>query len=306
MQHSGRERAALRDLLRAVWGDELVPEPPRAQAPRLAGRAAVAFGMLFIVMAVAPLGANATQGSPEHKVTLCHATDSYTNPYVRISVDVASVIKNHGHGDHDGPVFYPSIPKHTKWGDIIPPFDFGAAGSYSGKNWTAGGQAIFDDGCDMPPPPTTTPTTDHVTTTTIEVGPSTSVTSAPATTTTQVTPTTEPASTTTSAGGTTTTVANATSTSQPSTQTTQATASSTTVVALGTATTVVQTASTTTEPSATGSTASPPSSSTTSGSLAFTGSPELPLAIAGLALIGAGLGLEARRRRRTSSEIRTE
>jgi hypothetical protein len=299
MQFNGRERAALRELLRAVWGDELVPEPPKARAPRLAGRAVLAFGMLFIVMAVAPLGANATQGSPEHKVTLCHATDSYTNPYVRITVDVASVIKNHGHGDHDGPVFYPRIPKHTKWGDIIPPFDFGAAGSYSGKNWSPAGRAIFDDGCELPPSPNTT--------TTIEVGSSTTATTAPPTSTTQATATTEPSTTTTSPAGTTTTVADATSTSQPSTQTTQGVGSSTTV-AIGIATSAVHdpSGSTTTEPRATGSTASPPTSSTSSGPLAFTGSPALPLVLVGLALIGAGLGLEARRRRRTSHDIRTQ
>lgn len=305
MQHSGRERMVLRELLRAVWGDELVPEPPKARAPRLASRGAVAFGMMLIVMAVAPLGANATQGSPEHKVTLCHATDSYTNPYVQITVDVASVIKNNGHGDHDGPVFYATIAKHTKWGDIIPPFDFGAAGSYGGKNWTADGRAIFDDDCNVQSPPTTTPTTVHGTTTTIEIGSSTTIAPPPPppTSTTQVTPTTEPATTTT-ADGPTTTAANATSTTEPSTLTTQGSSSSSTTFAIGTATTVHDaSATTTTEPSAT---ASPPTSSATSGPLAFTGSPALPLAIAGLALIGAGVGIEARRRRRASSQMRTE
>jgi hypothetical protein len=62
MQFNGRERAALRELLRAVWGDELVPEAPKARAPRLAGRAVLAFGLLFIVIAVAPLGANQHKG----------------------------------------------------------------------------------------------------------------------------------------------------------------------------------------------------------------------------------------------------
>jgi hypothetical protein len=300
MQHIGREQAALRALLRAVWGEELLPEPPKARAPRFAGRAVVGFGMLFLVMAVAPLGANATQGTPEHKVTLCHATDSYTNPYVEITVDVASVIKNHGHGNHDGPVFYPTIPKHTKWGDIIPPFDFGGAGSYPGKNWTPQGRAIFDDGCNVESPTTTTPITAPVTTSTLVVGSSTTITTPPSSTsTTLVSPTTAPATTTT-------TISDATSTSQPSTQTTQGSGSSTTV-AIGSATSVhAAGVTTTTDPDAAASTASPPTSSSTSGPLAFTGSPALPLAIAGVALIGAGLGIEARRRRRTSSQIRSE
>jgi hypothetical protein len=57
---------------------------------------------------------------PDHQITLCHATDSYTNPYVVITVDVASV-RFAGHEGHDGPIFFPAIAKHTKWGDIIPP-----------------------------------------------------------------------------------------------------------------------------------------------------------------------------------------
>ena len=53
-----------------------------------------------------------------------------------VTVDVASV-QFQGHAGHDGPIFSPDLPEHTKWGDIIPPFDFGEAGSYAGKNWTA-------------------------------------------------------------------------------------------------------------------------------------------------------------------------
>ena len=49
---------------------------------------------------------------PDHKITICHRTDSYTNPYVVITVDVASV-HFAGHQTHDGPIFFPEIPKHT-------------------------------------------------------------------------------------------------------------------------------------------------------------------------------------------------
>src|SRR4051812_16554988 len=120
------------------------------------------FGRLLVVagsvaLAVAAFGgtAGATKPNPEHKVTLCHRTDSYTNPYVSETVDVASV-KFRGHDDHNGPVFYPSIPKHTKWGDIIPAFDFGGSNVYPGQNLTPEGLAILHNGCMVPQTGTTT------------------------------------------------------------------------------------------------------------------------------------------------------
>src|SRR6478736_7203266 len=69
-------------------------------------------------ISVAPAAEN------EHKVTLCHATDSRTNPYVAITVDYHAVVQG-GHGGHDGPRFSPDLAAGTKWGDIIPSFDFG-------------------------------------------------------------------------------------------------------------------------------------------------------------------------------------
>jgi hypothetical protein len=100
--------------------------------------------------------AGATPSRPEHKVTLCHATSSYTNPYVVITVDVASVLKK-GHDSHDGPVFVSDLPKHTSWGDIIPPFDFGGEWVYAGKNWDAELAATF--GCGAVDGETTTTST---------------------------------------------------------------------------------------------------------------------------------------------------
>ncbi|MFL5967182.1 MAG: hypothetical protein ACJ747_11575, partial [Gaiellaceae bacterium] len=75
------------------------------------------------------------------KVTLCHATSSETNPYVQESVDDDSIVKENGHGSHPG--------------DIIPPFfyvDGGETNHYPGMNWDAQGQAIWTNGCDVPPP----------------------------------------------------------------------------------------------------------------------------------------------------------
>ena len=79
---------------------------------------------------------------------MCHAPGSAPNPYVEITVDVSSVVK-HGHDGHEGPVFSPDLPKHTKWGDIIPAFSVDK-GSYPGMNMTAQGRAILENGCDVP------------------------------------------------------------------------------------------------------------------------------------------------------------
>lgn len=81
-------------------------------------------------------------------VTLCHATDSRKNPYVEITVNAAGAYN--GHLGHTGPIFSPSLPKHTKWGDIIPTF------TYNGQQYSLNvpaGQTILDNHCQMPAPP---------------------------------------------------------------------------------------------------------------------------------------------------------
>jgi hypothetical protein len=127
---------------------------------------------------------------PDHQITLCHATDSYTNPYVVITVDVASV-RFAGHEGHDGPIFFPAIAKHTKWGDIIPPASNDGTRAVTPKNWSAEGQSIWADGCAATAPvstttnePTTTTGPGEVTTTTDAPGPGDTTTTEPATTTT--------------------------------------------------------------------------------------------------------------------------
>ena len=53
--------------------------------------------------------------------------------------------------EHQGPIFYPDIPKHTEWGDIIPPFSYlddeDEVQSFPGYNWDAQGQAIYAADC---------------------------------------------------------------------------------------------------------------------------------------------------------------
>jgi hypothetical protein len=109
--------------------------------------------------------ADATQPDPLHQVTICHRTNSVTNPYVVITVDEASVDgdagNDNGQGDHLlehlGPVFdvnNPPPPPHNgdQWGDIIPPFysDGSTPTGYPSLNWDAEGQAIFENGCNVP------------------------------------------------------------------------------------------------------------------------------------------------------------
>jgi hypothetical protein len=116
---------------------------------------ALALSMLYLV---GP--ALATKPDPLHQVTICHRTNSVTNPYVIITVDEASVDGNngndHGKGDHlfehTGPVWYPGAKADgVFWGDIIPPFysDGVTLTGYPSLNWNASGQALFENGCNF-------------------------------------------------------------------------------------------------------------------------------------------------------------
>jgi hypothetical protein len=93
------------------------------------------------------------------KVTICHRTDSVVNPYQQETVDADSADGNTGndngqadHSEHTGPVatseaFAQALKDaHQKWGDIIPPHD-----NYAGLNWTAEGQAVYNNDCNYPP-----------------------------------------------------------------------------------------------------------------------------------------------------------
>jgi hypothetical protein len=69
--------------------------------------------------------------SAHEHVTICHATGSSSNPYVRISPSASGVF--HGHlGHQDGR-------------DIVPPFTW--KGQTFSENWDANGMAIYNAGC---------------------------------------------------------------------------------------------------------------------------------------------------------------
>jgi hypothetical protein len=99
---------------------------------------------------------------PDHKVTICHATHSVTNPYVEITVDIASSgYLRAGHADHTGPV--PTSPDDLKtfkadgvhWGDVIPAYTYGDF-SYPGLNTSDAGLALLESGCLVPDQPPAT------------------------------------------------------------------------------------------------------------------------------------------------------
>ena len=146
----------------------------------------------------------------EHKVTLCHATGSSTNPYVLITVDYHALKAGHT----------------ADKGDIIPPTTIEGV-TYS-ANWTAAGQAIFNNGCKalVAHGPGTT-TTVHTTTTvpaTTTVHTTTTVptvTTVPGTTTVHTT-TTMPAVTTVPAATVQTTTAQSTTVQSTTVQSTTA------------------------------------------------------------------------------------
>jgi hypothetical protein len=119
---------------------------------------------------MAPASANHTG----QKYTICHRTNSDTNPYVVITPDEAAVDgAAPGKGDHFlehvGPVWNGTLKKaKIEWGDIIPP----VPGHHEGLNWTIEGRAIYNNGC----APTVVTTTTSSTSTTSTTEPTTTTT----------------------------------------------------------------------------------------------------------------------------------
>jgi len=60
----------------------------------------------------------------DEKVTICHSTNSNSNPYTKPTVDKSSIINlPNGHHYHNGDVWFDGITAHS-WGDIIPTFSY--------------------------------------------------------------------------------------------------------------------------------------------------------------------------------------
>ncbi|MEN9822580.1 MAG: hypothetical protein RLZ04_1006 [Actinomycetota bacterium] len=135
----------------------------------LVGRLALAAGVGLLLAGAMSGSASATRPDPDtgdHKVTICHRTNSETNPYVLIEVDYAAVDgaggSDHMSHDEDGVVWYPGAKADgVRWTDIIPPVD----GVTPGLGWTTEGQAIWDNGCVYPDIEETTTTVEETTTT---------------------------------------------------------------------------------------------------------------------------------------------
>lgn len=126
------------------------------------------FTMVFAFTSIAKASNNNNQNNHDNQqVTICHRTDDVQKPYHQETVSADSVDGNsgndHGQGDHllehTGPLASSQAvaqalkDSHTKWGDIIPPFDTNNH-SYDNPqtslNWPAG-EAIWNNDCNVPP-----------------------------------------------------------------------------------------------------------------------------------------------------------
>lgn len=111
--------------------------------------------MLGLVGIVGILKTAPVSAAVAPKVTICHRTNSVTNPYVQNTVAQSAVdgVGNSDHyGEHKGPVAtseaVAQILKDNKinWGDIIPP----VPNVHAGLNWTTEGQIIYRNNCNLP------------------------------------------------------------------------------------------------------------------------------------------------------------
>lgn len=84
----------------------------------------------------------------DKKITICHATGSEKNPYVSVTISLNGL---NGHAN----------PNHQHTEDIIPP----NSGKVlpGGQNWTAEGQATYNNNCVPAKPPVVPPVTPPVT-----------------------------------------------------------------------------------------------------------------------------------------------
>lgn len=99
------------------------------------------------------VAAGVDYGNPN--ITICHARNDVKQPYgpSSITVDSDSIVKEHGHSSHDGPLATSeSIAQilkdaHEDWGDIIPSFHYGHDHYFEGLNYNTTGQAMLANDC---------------------------------------------------------------------------------------------------------------------------------------------------------------
>jgi hypothetical protein len=112
----------------------MAPRPDRRLRTALLSLLSLAAGVLVPVAVAGPASAAAT------KTSICHATNSPTNPYRRITVSQNAL---NPHGNHHGTGVVWSLGIATKWDDVIP--DATRGGSNGAKlHWNTAGIAIYD------------------------------------------------------------------------------------------------------------------------------------------------------------------
>jgi len=118
-------------------GDE-VAEAPETDAPATEDSSAASDESTATVETLAAVAA-----APE-KIAFCHRTASNTNPYEFIDTSLQAFFQA-GHVDHTGPIWPDEVDGF--WGDIYPPNIYDP----DGNNWTAEGQEIVENGCNLVP-----------------------------------------------------------------------------------------------------------------------------------------------------------